>query len=286
MQDFYSIVAYMINRNIENLPNNRSPLQELPLFCYTSSMKKTPDYTTIYQDDQIVILNKRSGLLIAADRYDLEAPRLDLEAEKEFGKLYAVHRIDKDTSGIIIYARNPEAHQKLSLQFQERQVEKTYHCLVHGHPLWNELKVDLPLLPDGDARHRTVVNKKTGKPSTTFLRLIGTCGQFSWIEAKPKTGRTHQIRVHLSQSGFCIVCDPLYSGNQKPIRLSEIKRNWRGDQFEEQPLLSRLGLHAYKITFTHPTTGEKMTFTAPYQKDMEALRKQLSKLYGVDPLSQ
>ena len=249
-------------------------------------MKKTLDYTTIYSDNDIVVLNKRSGLLIAADRYNPDEPRLDLIAEKEFGKLYAVHRIDKDTSGIIIYARNPEAHKNLSLQFEKRLVDKTYHCLVHGHPVWETLHVTIPLLPDGDAKHRTTANKKIGKPSVTDFRVVGNCGQFSWIEAKPKTGRTHQIRVHLSQSGFCIVCDPLYSGNQKPIRLSEIKRNWRGDQFEEQPLLSRLGLHAYKITFTHPTTGEKMTFTAPYQKDMEALRKQLSKLYGVDPLSQ
>lgn len=247
-------------------------------------MKKIPDYTTIYQDEQIVVLNKRSGLLIAQDRYDIEAPRLDLEAEKEFGKLYAVHRIDKDTSGIIVYARNPEAHKSLSMQFQEREVEKTYHCLVHGHPLWTELKVDLPLLPDGDARHRTVVNKKIGKPSLTEFRLLGSCGPYSWIEAKPKTGRTHQIRVHLAESKFCIVCDPLYSGNQKPVRLSEIKRSWRGDEFEEQPLLSRLALHAYKLSFTHPTTNERLTFTAPYQKDMDALRKQLAKLYNVDPL--
>lgn len=249
-------------------------------------MKRTPDYTTIYQDDQIVVLNKRSGLLIAADRYDTEAPRLDLEAEKEFGKLFAVHRIDKDTSGIIIYSRNPEAHKALSLQFQERQVEKTYHCLVHGHPLWTELKADLPLLPDGDARHRTVVNKKIGKPSLTEFRLLGSCGPFSWVEAKPKTGRTHQIRVHLAENKFCIVCDPLYSGNQKPVRLSEIKRSWRGDEFEEQPLLSRLALHAYKISFNHPVTGERLTFTAPYQRDMDALRKQLAKLYDVDPLKE
>ena len=193
-------------------------------------MKKTPDYTLVFQDDNIVVLNKRSGLLVAADRYDTEAPRLDVEAEKEFGKLFAVHRIDKDTSGIVIYAKNPDAHKKLSMQFQERNVEKTYHCLVYGHPLWENLKVNLPLLPDGDIRHRTVVNKRFGKPSLTEFTLIGNCGPYSWIEAKPKTGRTHQIRVHLAENGLSIVCDPLYSGNQKPVRLSEIKRRWNGDE--------------------------------------------------------
>lgn len=247
-------------------------------------MKKIPNYTTIYSDNDIVVLNKRSGLLIASDRYNPDEPRLDLEAEKEFGKLYAVHRIDKDTSGIIIYAKNPEAHKELSLQFEKRLVEKTYHCLVYGHPLWQDLHVTIPLLPDGDQRHRTIANKKIGKPSVTDFRLIGTCGSFSWIEAKPKTGRTHQIRVHLAENGFSIVCDPLYSGNQKPVRLSEIKRNWHGDEYEEKPLLSRLALHAYKITFTHPTTKEKVTFKAPYPKDLDSTRKQLAKIFKVDPI--
>lgn len=249
-------------------------------------MKKTPDYTTIYADDTIVVLNKKSGLLIAADRYDLTAPRLDLLAEKEFGKLYAVHRIDKDTSGVIIYARTPEAHKNLSEQFQERQVQKVYHCLVHGRPIWKELHVTLPLLPDGDARHRTVVNKKIGKPSVTDFKVLADCGNYTWIQAMPKTGRTHQIRVHLAQSGFCIVCDPLYSGNQKPVRLSEVKHSWRGDAEDEQPLLSRLALHAYKLSVTHPISNEKMTFTAPYPKDMDATRKQFAKIFGSDPLEQ
>ena len=261
-------------------------VEHYPGNLYNPFMKKIPDYTTIYSDDDIVILNKKSGLLIAADRYDLDAPRLDLLAEKEFGKLYAVHRIDKDTSGIIIYARNPEAHKNISEQFQERKVQKVYHCLVHGRPMWNTLRVELPLLPDGDARHKTVVNKRYGKPSTTDFKVIAECGPYTWIEARPKTGRTHQIRVHLAENGFSIVCDPLYSGNQKPIRLSEIKRSWRGDELEEQPLLSRLALHAYKITFAHPKTGEQITFSAPYPKDMEATRKQMAKIFGSDPLSE
>ena len=244
------------------------------------------DYSVIYSDDDIIVLNKRSGMLIAADRYNPDAPRLDLIAEKEFGKLFAVHRIDKDTSGIIVYARNPESHKNLSMQFENRKVLKTYHALVYGSPLWKDLHVDFPLQPDGDARHRTVPNKKFGKPSVTDFHLIGTCGPYSWIEAKPKTGRTHQIRVHLAQNGFSIVCDPLYSGNQKPVRLSEIKRKWNGDEFEERPLLSRLALHAYKIEFTHPVTNEKVSFTAPYPKDMEATRKQLAKIFGVDPFAE
>ena len=89
----------------------------------------------------------------------------------------------------------------------------------------------------------------------------------------------------LAANGFSIVCDPLYSGNQKPVRLSEIKRKWNGDEFEERPLLSRLALHAYKMEFEHPVTGEKVSFTAPYPKDMEATRNQLAKIFGVDPFN-
>lgn len=244
---------------------------------------KNLDYSVIYSDEHMVVLNKRSGILIAADRYNPDAPRLDLLAEEEFGKLYAVHRIDKDTSGLIIYARNPEAQKNLSMQFEQRKVHKTYHALVYGHPLWEDLHVDLGLEPDGDARHRTVVNKKFGKPSVTDFHLAGTCGPYSWIICHPKTGRTHQIRVHLAANNLSIVCDPLYSGNQKPVRLSEIKKKWNGDEDAERPLLNRLALHAYQIEITHPASGETKTFTAPYPRDMEAVRKQLSKIFGVDP---
>lgn len=247
-------------------------------------MKQTPDYTVIYNDDAIVVLNKRSGLLVAADRYDADAPRLDISAEKEFGRLFAVHRIDKDTSGIVIYAKTEDAHRTLSMEFENREVQKVYHCLVNGRPLWQNLHVELKLLPDGDSRHRTIVNKRFGKDAVTDFTLIGNCGPYSWIEARPHTGRTHQIRVHLAANGLCIVCDPLYSGNQKPVRLSDFKKRYNGDPTEESPLLSRLGLHAYKLTIKHPVTGETMTFTAPYPKDLDAVRNQLSKVFKVDPL--
>ncbi|WP_191013335.1 RluA family pseudouridine synthase [Treponema zioleckii] len=246
-------------------------------------MKFTPDYTVIYNDDDIVVLNKRSGLLIAADRYDEDAPRLDLEAEKEFGKLFAVHRIDKDTSGCVIYAKNAEAHRALSMQFENREVQKIYHCLVHGYPTWETNHVTAKLLPDGDAKHRTTLNQRFGKEAVTDFKNLGKVGPYTWIEARPHTGRTHQIRVHLNSLGLAIVCDPLYSGNQHPVLLSEIKKRWNGDENSERPLLSRLALHAYKLTLTHPKTGEKMTFTAPYPKDMEATRKQLKSIFGVDP---
>ena len=249
-------------------------------------MKKNPDYTILFEDEHIIAFNKRSGILTAADRYDPDAPRLDVLAEPQHGKLFAIHRIDKDTSGIIVYAKTQESHREMSLLFEKRQIHKIYHALVYGRPLWDEQICDAPLLIDGDARHRSVVNRRHGKPSKTNLKLLGSCNAFSWIEASPVTGRTHQIRAHLLYEGFQIVCDPLYGGNQKAVKLSDIKRSYRGDIFEERPLLNRLALHAYKIEFEHPFTKEKISITAPYSRDMDAIRNQLSKIYKVDPLKE
>lgn len=248
-------------------------------------MKQIPPYTILFNDDSLVAVNKKSGLLVAADRYDPQAQRLDIELEKEFGSLYALHRIDKDTSGVVMYARNQEAHRFVSLQFQERQVEKVYHALIHGQPAWKTYREEVKLLPDGDSQHRTVPNKRMGKYSVTDFTVLARCSPYTWIEARPLTGRTHQIRAHLWANKLSIVCDPLYGGNTKPLRLSEIKRSWRGDPFEEKPLLSRLALHAYAITITHPVSQERITFTAPYPKDLESVRKQFSKIYGTDPLA-
>ncbi len=246
-------------------------------------MKQQADFSTVYSDDDIIVVNKRSGLLVAADRYDADAPRLDLAVEKEAGTIWAVHRIDKDTSGLVVYARNADAHKKLSAQFEQREVHKAYHCLVNGRPVWKEFHADYPLLVDGDKRHRTIVSKE-GKPSETDFRLLGVCGPFSWLEACPKTGRTHQIRAHLREMKLTIVSDPLYSGNQRGVYLSDFKRKWNGNEDEERPLLSRLALHAYSICFKHPRTGKEVSFTAPYPRDLEAVRKQMAKLFKVDPI--
>lgn len=242
-------------------------------------MPKLKPYFIVYSDDSLLAVNKASGLLVAQDRYDVDAPRLDLILNKDFGKLWALHRIDKDTSGLVIYARTSEAHRNISLQFQNRVVKKKYLALVYGRPLWNEKKADAPLLVDGDARHRTIVHKQQGKKSLTEFVLKGSCASFSWIEARPITGRTHQIRAHLRDLGFSILCDPLYGGNQRPFYLSDIKRSYKGDRFEEQPLVSRLALHALSLELIHPETNESLFLEAPLAKDMDIARKQCEKLF-------
>lgn len=249
-------------------------------------MKQIPAYTEIFSDDSIVVLNKRSSYLTAADRFDTDSPRLDELAEKTYGTLFAVHRLDKEASGLVLYARNSDVQKNILQQFDSHQALFTYHILANGHPLWNELHVSLLLQSDADARHRTLVNKRFGKTSITDYTLLGTCGPYSWIKAVPKTRCTHQVRVGLQQNGIYVVCDYLYSGNQKAVKLSDFKKKYNGDSEEEKALLNRLGMHSYSLEMKHPLSGEKIIFTAPYQKDMDATRKQLAKIFKVDPLEE
>ena len=235
--------------------------------------KKSAPFVIIYEDESIVAVNKASGIAVGADRWDVSAERLDkiLAAHLNREKLFIVHRIDRDTSGLVIFAKNEESHKKLSMAFESREIKKRYIAVVHGRPLWKETVCDLPLVPDGNKKHLTIIDKYQGKKSLTRFRLLGSAGNYSIVEAIPETGRTHQIRVHLASLGHSIVCDEFY-GHTKPVFLSAMKPGWRGDRKEERPLLSRLGLHAAELILPG-----NLVLKAPLSRDMAALVKQMEK---------
>lgn len=262
-------------------------------------MKQIIPFRILYEDEFIIAVNKAAGISVGADRWDESRERLDRllaaqlsQREGAPRRVFTVHRIDRDTSGLVVFARDGDTHRKLSAAFESRDVKKQYIAVVHGRVSWKETACDLPLVPDGDKRHRTIVDKYRGKKSLTRFRFLGGAGNYSVVEALPETGRSHQIRVHLSRLGHPVVCDPLYGRLRGPeslrgIFLSSFKPARRGDPLEERALLARLGLHALGISLPpygpgEPPSGETgLTLRAPLPRDMAALIKQMEKSAGL-----
>lgn len=214
----------------------------------------------IYQDDHILIINKPANLPVLPDGWDKDAPYLLKLLQTQFEKVWTVHRIDKTTSGIIIFALTATAHRSLNIQFEKHQVEKKYHALVNGNPKWDEKITKFPLRVNVGHKHRTMVDNKNGVRSETRLKLLKRNQATALIEAAPMTGRTHQIRVHLYALGHPLLGDVLYSA-------------------PPTDLISRPALHAYSLAFIHPTLNTTMLFEAPYPADFASALKQ-SKFEG------
>jgi len=250
-------------------------------------MKAVPRFSVIYEDGEIIAVNKASGISVCPDRWDESKERLDRLVAETLNlspRIFTVHRIDRDTSGLVLFAKDEASHRRLSLAFEGRTIAKRYIAVVNGRPPWKETACDLPLVPNGNKRHMTIVDRFRGKKSLTRFVVLGSAGNYSLLEALPETGRTHQIRVHAAELGFPVVCDPLY-GRGKAVLLSSIKRNWRGNSQEERPLLARLGLHAAGLSL--PTDvlldgrNGGLALHAPLPRDMAALISQMEKLLGV-----
>jgi RluA family pseudouridine synthase len=235
----------------------------------------------IHEDDCLIAFDKPSGLLIAPDRWDKARVNLmDLVHERLGHGVANVHRLDADTSGLVLCAKTKPALDFLSGQFQAKTVRKTYEALTAGLPPLDDYTVDFVLKEDDAKPGRMCVVKKHGKASVTEFtvreRFPQRAGRgFALLECRPLTGRTHQIRVHLAASGTPILNDPFY-GDGTRLLLSDLKRGYKGRE-DERPLIARLALHAATLTFLHPATREPMTLAAPRPHDMEVALKYLRK---------
>ncbi len=230
----------------------------------------------LFEDAHILVVAKPAGLLTVPDRYDPEVPTLVAWLQRERSRVFVVHRLDRDTSGLVVLALTANAHQVLSDQFTDRQVDKRYLALVAGSPAWEDRKIDLPLRTDADRRHRTRVDHAGGKEAVTHVSVVERFDSYSLVEAMPETGRTHQIRVHLAEVGLPVVSDPLY-GDGEPLFLSSFKRDYKSSRHEERPLVGRTALHASELRFAHPATNEMTSHSASLPRDMNAAVKQLAR---------
>ncbi len=232
-------------------------------------------FETIFENEFFIAINKPSGLLSIPDRFGKD-PSLKILLQEKLGKIFTVHRLDRDTSGLIVFAKDEDTHKHLSQAFEGRDVEKFYLGLVNGIMMNKEGIIDIPIM-EHPGKTTLMMPHKKGKPSVTDYKVLEEFGLFSFVQFQIHTGRTHQIRVHAKYLEHPIVCDNLYSDGQ-PVLLSSIKRKFRlsKDELEERPLLNRLALHSHRLIFTD-AQGNVQNLEAPLSRDMKALLQQLRK---------
>lgn len=242
-----------------------------------------PGFSVLYEDAALIVAAKPAGVGVTPDRGDNRARFVGaclkhfedtVKSPNKCPRPRIVHRLDKGTTGAVLIAKSREALKDLTEQFQSNSVTKTYHALAQGVPVKDEALIDLPIGVENRGGKIRVGGKET-RPASTALKVLERFRGHSLLELVPKTGRQHQIRVHLEAVGHPLTVDPLYGGTEV-LKLSDFKRayvpNRRG---EERPLLERLSLHAARIEFRSPATQEAVIVEAPYPKDLRVTLKQL-----------
>lgn len=210
----------------------------------------TPPDWILFADENLLVINKPAGLLSVADGYHSDLPHLRSVLEPFFGRLWMVHRLDKDTSGLMVLARDALSHRELNRQFREREPVKVYLAQVAPLPSWDKISLDAPLKVNADRAHRTRVDFEAGKPAHTDFSVIQRAETWAEIACTLHSGVTHQIRAHLYHLGLSILGDPLY---RHPAFKNAAK-----------PDVARMMLHASDLTFTHPQTGAQLHFHAQF----------------------
>ena len=225
-----------------------SGIKFLNLSEYNSAME------VLYVDTDILVVNKPSGLATVPGSWEEETYSLVKALEADYSRLWVVHRLDKVTSGLVLFARNAEAHRMLSMQFEHHETHKLYHAIVVGAPAWDEHTARHPLRVNVGHSHRTIVDNSKGKPSETAFRVLEHFNGYTLISASPATGRTHQVRVHAYALGFPLLGDTLYNA---PVTY----------------LIARPALHAQTLEFTFKK--KPFQFTVSYPEDFTQALKQL-----------
>jgi 23S rRNA pseudouridine1911/1915/1917 synthase len=228
----------------------------------------------LYEDDDIIILNKQADLIVHPARGNKSGTLVNAlvhyadHLSSGLGEFRPgiVHRLDRNTTGVMIVTKHEAAQWKIAKQFENRQTQKTYLAIVHGTPDLDADRIDAPLAVHPQIREKYAVRPEIGKEAVTYFEVLEAFRGFSFLKLSPKTGRTHQIRVHLSHIKHPIVADDMYGGKLVyPWQLAD------KEQAVEEPVIARCALHAFSIEFRHPTSNEMVKFEAPLPADMQHL---------------
>jgi 23S rRNA pseudouridine1911/1915/1917 synthase len=237
----------------------------------------------LYEDDAIVVVDKRAGMIVHPAKGHWEGTLASALAH-HFGTLSSrggptrpgiVHRLDRETSGVIVVAKNDQAHDALSAQFKSREVIKEYLAIVLGVPDRDRDVVDEPIGDHPTNREKKAIRREdeNARPAITVFETVERFAGYSLVRALPRTGRTHQIRIHLAHIRHPVLCDKLYGGGRTKITELELiptsKIGQDDKTMTQQRLLDRHALHAHRLTITNPTTGQQMQFEAPLPPDMQ-----------------
>ena len=253
------------------------------------------DLSILYEDDDLLVIDKPAGLLVIPDRWDPSKPTVVKLARAyrqaraaapagvaaEAPRIWVVHRLDRDTSGVLVLAKSAGAHAGLSRQFEQGGVQKTYLALVSSQGLRTAGVIRLPVGPHPQRPGMMAVRRRHGKSAVTHYSSVERFHGYTLLSVRPQTGRSHQIRVHLQAIGHPLAIDPLY-GSGQPLLLSALKSSYRPKVGEvERPLMARLTLHAQRLELTHPGHGGPLKWEAPLPKDFAAVLRNLRRYRSV-----
>jgi 23S rRNA pseudouridine955/2504/2580 synthase len=225
----------------------------------------------LFEDDNCLVINKASGIASLHER-DASTMNVITEARKYCPDAQLCHRLDRETSGALIIAKNPETYRSVSMAFENRQVEKIYHAIVGGAVRMDELQVNLPIYVN--KKGLVKVDFKQGKEAVTLFQSLEIFKHFTLMECMPITGRMHQIRVHLASQNAAIAADTQYGG-EMPF-LSRIKSKFHHSKLDdEKPMIQRFALHAFSLFVQ--TEKVQVDVKAPYPKDFDVFVKLLRK---------
>ena len=223
-----------------------------------------------WEDDDFLIVDKPEYISTLEDR-DSDVNMLSL-ARSTFENIMVCHRLDKQTSGVLVFAKHDKAYRHLSMQFERREVCKVYHAVVDGATQFDSQMIKKPLLIAGSGRVK--IDARKGKDAVTEVNTIKKFRRHSLVKCRPQTGKKHQIRIHLASIGHPIVSDMVYGG--KEVFLSSYKKNYKLKGEVEKPLIRRIALHAFAIEFKG-MNNKSIAIEIPYPKDFKALIRQLEK---------